>query len=304
MFPGQGAQREGMLHLLPVHTEVARTLAQTNAILGSDCLLLDQPQALLSTYAVQLCLLIAGVATARVFAAEGVIPAQVAGLSIGAFPAAVAAGVLDYTDAVRLVQLRATMMADTYPTGYGMAAVSGLERAALEALIARVHGKQQPVYLANLNGPRQLVIAGSKPAMAKVLALALAAGATRAKPLDVSVPSHCELFDGAARRMQQAIAEVSAQRPQSTYLSASVARALFDPLRIKQDLAANMATQVHWSDTLRLAWERGARLAIEMPGGTVLKNLASSQWSEGLALSCDDARFDTLVALCQREQHS
>lgn len=302
MFPGQGAQREGMLHMLPDHAEVSRTLAQTNAVLGSDCLLLDQPQALLSTYAVQLCLLIAGVAMARVFAAQGIVPTQVAGLSIGAFPAAVAAGVLDYADAVRLVQLRATLMAQAYPTGYGMAAVSGLERGPLEALIAQVHGREQPVYLANLNGPRQLVIAGSDSALAQVLALALSAGATRAKPLAVSVPSHCELFDSAAQRMQQAIATVPAQRPQITYLSASLARAVFDPLRIKQDLAANMATQVHWSDTLRLAWERGTRLAIEMPGGTVLKNLASSQWSEGLSLSCDDTRLDNLVALCQREQ--
>ena len=138
--------------------------------------------------------------------------------------------------------------------------------------------------------------------MARVLALALAAGATRAKALAVTVPSHCPLFDAAAQRMQEAMAKVSAQRPQLTYLSASVARALFDPLRIKQDLAANMATQVHWSETLRLAWERGARLAIEMPGGTVLKNLAASQWSEGLALACDEARLDNLVALCERER--
>lgn len=304
MFPGQGAQRDGMLHALPIHTEVTRTLVETTAVLGSDCLLLDQPQALLSTYAVQLCLLIAGVAMARVFAAEGIVPDQVAGLSIGAFPAAVVAGVLDYGDAVRLVQQRATMMAQAYPTGYGMAAISGLDCEQLDALIAQVFDPHDPVYLANLNGPRQLVIAGSQSSMASVLALALLAGATRAQPLAVTVPSHCALFDAEAQRLQQAIAVVPAQQPQLTYLSANLARALFDPLRIKQDLAANMATQVHWFETMRLAWERGARLAIEMPGGTVLKNLVASQWSEGLALACDDLRLDTLVALCHKEQKS
>lgn len=302
MFPGQGAQRAGMLHALPVHAEVTRTLTQTNLVLGSDCLLLDEPEALLSTYAVQLCLLISGVAMARVFAAAGIVPTQVAGLSIGAFPAAVVAGVLDYADAVRLVQQRATMMTEAYPTGYGMAAVTGLERNQLEALIAQVHAHDEPVYLANLNGPRQLVIAGHQSGLARVLALALNAGATRAKSLAVTVPSHCPLFNDCAQRMREAMAEVPAQRPQLAYLSASVARVLFDPLRIKQDLAANMATQVHWSETLRLAWERGARLAIEMPGGSVLKNLATSQWIEGLALSCDDTRLDSIVALCEREK--
>ena len=125
-FPGQGAQKPGMLHTLPDHPETARTLAEATAALGRDVLALDDAAALRSTVAVQLVLLVAGVAFARVLAAEGAAPGMVAGLSIGAWPAAVVAGVLDFADAVRLVELRARLMEDAYPSGYGMTAIGVL----------------------------------------------------------------------------------------------------------------------------------------------------------------------------------
>lgn len=302
MFPGQGAQRPGMLHTLPQDTEVIRTLDETAAVLGSDPLLLDTASALTSTCAVQLCLLIAGVAMVRVFLANNAAPDMVAGLSIGAYPAAVIAGALDYADAVRLVQRRGELMEHAYPHGYGMAAISGLDRYQLAMLIAGIHSTATPVYLANLNGPRQMVISGTEAALQSVMTLALASGATRTVRLDVSVPSHCELFDAAALDMQGAFSAVTMRRPRLTYLSASAARALFDPALIANDLASNMARQVHWSDTARLAWERGARLAVEMPSGTVLSNLTTPFFTEGLALACDDNRIDTLLALIARER--
>jgi len=301
MFPGQGAQRPGMLHSLMTHPAVVQTLEETSQVLGIDCLELDSAVSLDSTIAVQLCLLIAGVAMARVLAAHQIVPDMVAGLSIGAYPAAVTAGVLDYPDAVRLVQRRAQLMELAYPAGYGMAAITGLQRFELEALIDRVHGAHNPVYLANLNAPTQMVISGSTAAIDQVMALALQHGAGKAQRLAVAVPSHCPLFDAASHAMDAEFAAVTAQRPSLIYLSASAARALHDPAKIKHDLAWNMATQVHWTDTLRLAWERGARLAIEMPAGSVLTNLASAQWNEGLALSCDDSRLDTVLTLARRE---
>ena len=184
-FPGQGAQKAGMLHRLPPHPEVARTLDETRAALGADALSLDTEQALASTVAVQLCLLIAGVAMARVFAAHGARPDMVAGLSIGAYPAAVTAGALEYADAVRLVARRARLMENAYPEGYGMAAVIGLDRRQLEPLIAAVHAASQPVYLANVNAATQLVIAGANDALQAVMRLALQAGALRAEKLAV-----------------------------------------------------------------------------------------------------------------------
>ncbi len=295
-FPGQGAQKPGMLHTLPVHAETDRTLAEATAALGRDVLALDTADALRSTVSVQLALLVAGVATAHVLAAHGAAPQMVAGLSIGAWPAAVVAGVLEFADALRLVELRARLMEDAYPSGYGMTAIGGLARQQLEPLLAQVHGPDTPVYLANLNAPRQLVIAGSAPALDAVAALALAHGAHRAERLAVPVPSHCPLLDEQARTLACACDQVARTRPRITYVSGSAARALFDGDRIMADLAANMARPVLWADTLRHAWERGARVALEMPSGSVLTRLAQeADFGAGTALCADGNRLDTLV---------
>ncbi|MBA5606069.1 malonate decarboxylase subunit epsilon [Duganella sp. FT3S] len=300
-FPGQGAQKPGMLHALPDHPETARTLAETAAVLEGDPLALDSADALQSTVATQLSLLVAGVAMARVLAAHGAVPDMVAGLSIGAYPAAVTAGVIGYADAVRLVERRAQLMEQGYPHGYGMWAISGLDQGQLEGVIARIHGAATPVYLANLNAPRQQVIAGADAALQQAGALALEAGATRAERLAVGVPSHCALLDRQAAAMQAAFEGVTLSRPRAVYLSGSRARALFDPLAIRDDLALNMARQVYWSDTARHAWERGARLALEMPSGAVLTGLTAPVFEDGLTLSCEGNRIDTVLALLTRE---
>jgi malonate decarboxylase epsilon subunit len=299
-FPGQGAQKPGMLHALPDHPETARTLAEASGALGREVLALDNEDALRSTVAVQLCLLVAGVAMARVLAAHAAQPQMVAGLSIGAWPAAVVAGVLPFADAVRLVELRGRLMEDAYPSGYGMAAIGGLTRQQLEPLLARVHGPATPVYLANLNAPRQIVIAGAEPAMQAVAELALSHGAQRAERLAVAVPSHCDLLDAQARALACAIDQVALARPRLTFISSSQARALFDARRIGADLAANMARPVLWADTVRHAWERGARLAIEMPSGSVLTRLTAPEFPDGVALSCEVERLDSLVAAVRR----
>lgn len=109
LFPGQGAQQVGMLHQLPDHRAVASTLKEASTVLGQDVALLDNEQALHSTVAVQLALVIAGVATARALIAEGARPAMVAGLSVGAFSAAVIAGSLDFPPALHLVRLRGVL---------------------------------------------------------------------------------------------------------------------------------------------------------------------------------------------------
>lgn len=300
-FPGQGAQRPGMLHALPDHPEVTRTFDETVAVLGHDPLRLDTIEALASTIAVQLCLLIAGVAMARTLIARDAHPDMVAGFSIGAYPAAVIAGALGYPDAVKLVARRGQLMERAYPRGYGMAAIVGLDRYQLEPLIAHTHSASTPVFLANLNAERQMVIAGSDTALHTVMQLAIEHGATKVERLAVSVPSHCALFEVAAKEMAAVLHGVTVQRPSVTYLSSSAARALFEPARIANDLAYNMARQVHWSETARLAWERGALLALEMPTGSVLTKLTAPVFSDGIAVCCDNNRIDSLLALIARE---
>lgn len=124
-FPGQGAQQPGMLQALPVAPEVRACLDEAAEVLGQDLARLDSAEALRSTRAVQLCLLIAGVASARLLLARSPVPDYVAGLSIGAYPAAVVAGALDFADALRLVALRGELMQRAYPQGYGMTTCRG-----------------------------------------------------------------------------------------------------------------------------------------------------------------------------------
>ena len=121
--------------------------------------------------------------------------------------------------------------------------------------------------------------------------------------LTVAVPSHCPLLDEQARTLACACGQVARRRPRITYISGSTARALFDGDRVMADLAANMARPVLWADTLRHAWERGARAALEMPSGSVLTRLAQeADFGAGVALCADGNRLDTLVQVAHDAQ--
>ncbi|ANE76909.1 malonate decarboxylase subunit epsilon [Dickeya solani] len=286
-FPGQGAQHVGMLRQLPSDTAV---LDEARAVLGDEVHQLDSPQALRHTRAVQLCLLITGVAWARALMERGVMPDMVSGLSIGAFPAAVIAGVLRFDDALRLVALRGDLMEQAYPQGYGLTAIMGLSQAEVETLLV-----DSGAYLANLNAERQIVIAGSDESMARVAQRALQRGASRAHRLQISVPSHCALLDAPARQLASAFASLSLSPPQCGYLSGSSARAIWQPERIADDLALNMARTVRWHEAMVAAEERDVRLAIEMPPGGVLTCLAKQAFSRSEAFSLERSGIDVVV---------
>ncbi|WP_431482926.1 malonate decarboxylase subunit epsilon [Pseudomonas solani] len=295
-FPGQGAQQVGMLHQLP--PEARACLDEASAALGEDVLALDSAEALQGTRAVQLCLLITGVACARLLLEESPVPDYVAGLSIGAYGAAVVAGALEFADALRLVALRGELMQQAYPQGFGMTAIGGLDLGTLERLIAEAEG---PVFLANINADNQQVIAGSDAAMAAVASRARGLGAGLAKRLAVSVPSHCALLEAPARELAAAFAEVQVHRPQLGYLSGTTARPIHDPERLRDDLAFNMCRVVDWHGTLRNAYERGVRLHIELPPGAVLSGLARRVFDQGTVIAFQGTRRDTLDALLRRE---
>lgn len=287
-FPGQGTQRPGMLQKLPHDSDI---MADVRALLGDETDSLDTADALKHTRAVQLCLLIAGVAWAQELESNGVQPDMVCGLSIGAFPAAVVAGVLNFADALRLVALRGDLMEQAYPQGYGLTAIMGLQLGQVEALV-----EGSGTYIANINAEQQIVIAGREEDMAEVARRALAKGAQKAKQLTVSVPSHCELLREPALRLQQAFAGVELQRPRCTYLSGSTARVLWQPEQIAEDLALNMSRTVRWRDAMVAANERDVRLAIEMPPGSVLSGLTRQAFREGITV----CREQNSVAVIQR----
>ena len=293
VFPGQGAQQPGMLHRLPLET-----VNEASEVLGEDVLLLDSAEALRATRAVQLCLLIAGVAASRQLAMTA---DYVAGLSIGAYPAAVVAGALSFSDALHLVSLRGELMQQAYPRGYGMTAIIGLDLATVEGLLAQVHGVDAPVYLANINADNQVVIAGSDDAMQAVAALAKDQGAGLAKRLAVSVPSHCPLLEGPAKTLAQAFTEVPMKTPVLGYLSGSRARPIINTDALRDDLAFNMCRVVDWRGTVQSAYERGVRLQIELPPGAVLTGLARRVFEQGTVIAFEGARLDTLQALLREE---
>ncbi|SDS53962.1 malonate decarboxylase epsilon subunit [Pseudomonas asplenii] len=300
VFPGQGAQQPGMLRRLPDVAVVRECLGEASDVLGENLGLLDTEQALASTRAVQLCLLVAGVAGARLLLENSMPPAYVAGLSIGAYPAAVVAGALDFADALRLVGLRGRLMQQAYPQGYGMTALIGLDLTAVDKLLAQVHGPGTPVYLANINADNQCVIAGSEEAMARVGAAMKQQGGV-ARRLAVSVPSHCPLLDEPAQELASAFAGIPMQVPRLGYLSGSSARLLRSAEQIRDDLAFNMCRLVDWRGTVQSAYERGVRLQIELPPGAVLTGLARRVFEQGSVMAFDGARLDSLKALLDEE---
>lgn len=289
-FPGQGTQHEGMLQNLP-----GTELAQARDVLGAEIDTLDSSEALKHTRAVQLSLLIAGVAWARELERRGVAPDIVSGLSIGAYPAAVVAGALDFADALTLVALRGDLMEQAYPHGYGLTAIMGLTLAQVESLVAG-----SGTYIANLNAETQIVIAGPDDAMADVAKRAMAKGASKAPRLAVSVPSHCELLARPAQKLVEAFSHVTLSRPRYAYLSGSTGRVLWQPERIADDLAMNMARTVRWQEAVISANEREARLAIEMPPGGILTCLTRQAAWEGESISLERSGVDVAVHLAKR----
>jgi malonate decarboxylase epsilon subunit len=301
LYPGQGAQIPGMLHQLPDRAETTWTLQEASQVLGRDVLTLDTEQALSSTVPVQLALFVSGVAATRIMHAEGVEPDVVAGLSVGAFAAAVAAGALAFKDGLSLVKLRAELMEKAYPQGYGLAAVVGLSETHLSQIVSEFNQPASPVFVGNLNAPTQFVIAGSDSGIEAVLNRAKNEGARSAKRLEVSVPSHCVLLKSVADELTSRIAKIEIKTPKAIYVSNRRARVLRDPDGIREDFATNIAYPVRWHDATTVAYERGVRFFLELPPGHTLTELASTAFPDARSIALSQMQIDSAVKLIKRQ---
>jgi malonate decarboxylase epsilon subunit len=301
LFPGQGAQTEGLLHHLPDNPEVTRTTEEASKILGLDVDGLESQGALRSTVAVQPVLVTASVATARALLAEQVHPAAVAGMSVGAFGAAVACGTLTFADALRLVRLRGYLMQTAFPSGYGLAAIEGIDEVHVEGVVDRIRTPEVPVYVSNINAPRQIVVAGSNAGLDAVVELAREQGAHRAQRLAVSVPSHCPLLQPVADRLEQLMAGVVLRPPSIPYVSNRGGRSLYDAEAIRQDLATGVAHPVRWYDALEVMRELGANLFIEMAPGHVSTRLVAELFPDARAVSIADQGLRSATFLAARQ---
>jgi malonate decarboxylase epsilon subunit len=302
LFPGQGSQTPGMLHHLLDHPVVARTLDEISEVLHSDVRNFDSEQCLKSDVSVQIALLAAGVAMGRALMEQGVQPAAVAGLSVGAFAAAVVADVLVLRDAVELVRLRAEQMIKLYPAGFGLSAIIGLIESQVAAIVKNVSSDQAPVFVGNINAPRQIVIAGANAAMDRVLDEARGQGASKAVRLHVSVPSHCALLQPVADLLAKRMSSVTLRAPQLTYVGNVNGRAMYTKEAIASDLANNIAHGVRWYDSTVVLQELGCNLFLEMPPGHVLTDLARENLSEVNSIAVDAAVLPRVLRLAQLEE--
>jgi malonate decarboxylase epsilon subunit len=295
LFPGQGAHTPGFLSRLPAHPAVQATLAEAERVLGAQSARLDSAEALGSTAAVQLSTVIAGVAMARALAAEGYLADAVAGLSVGAFAAAVACGSLNFPDALALVKLRGAAMEQAVPAGYGMTAILGISERDARALVARVSARA-PLYLASVNAPSEIVVSGSEAALEAAATQAHAAGAA-ARRLRLTTPSHCPLMESVSERLRAAMGSIALEAPRAAYVSNTRARTAREAREVAEDLIENASRTVRWHDSVTLLYELGCRSFVEIPPGAVLSNLVRDSFPEARAVALEEVPLATAAAL-------
>jgi [acyl-carrier-protein] S-malonyltransferase len=277
-FPGQGSQAVGMLDALAEsYSSVKQTFEEASDALGRDLWSLvgqGPKEDLDRTENTQPAMLAAGVAVWRVWQQSGGRPATVmAGHSLGEYAALVAAGALGFADGIRLAADRARFMQDAVPAGEGaMAAVLGLEDAQVVALCAE-QAQGAVLSAVNFNAPGQVVIAGSAAAVARAIDAAKAAGAKRALPLPVSVPSHCALMRPAAERLAERLADVALAVPSVPVIhNVNVAPAA-DVESLRRLLVEQLYSPVRWVETVTSVAAQGVTTALECGPGKVLTGL-------------------------------
>jgi len=277
VFPGQGSQSLGMLaELADRHAVVQKTFIEASSAMGEDlwALASEGPESLLNrTDHTQPLMLTAGVAAWRAWReGGGALPALMAGHSLGEYTALVAAGALDFAEAVELVRDRGRYMQAAVPEGEGaMAAVLGLDEATLAALCARsTDAVVEPV---NYNAPGQIVIAGERAAVDRTLEAAREAGAKRAVMLPMSVPSHCSLMAPAADRLAERLAGVALQAPLMPVVHNVDLSLGTNPEAIRERLVEQVRSPVRWTECIETLAGQGITQVVECGPGRVLAGL-------------------------------
>ena len=298
IFPGQGSQQVGMGAELAENYPVADAVfEEADAILGRGLrkLCFEGPEAdLKQTENTQLAILTCSIAALRVLKEHGIIPNAVAGHSLGEYSALVAAGVLDFSDALRLVHARASFMAEAGETQQGtMAAILGMETEQLQKLCETADGI---VNIANYNCPGQLVISGEVDAVNHVVSLAKAEiGARRCRPLPVSGAFHSALMAPAQQKFKSALDAVPLHSPQTDIAMNVTGEFGVDADIIRYLLFQQITHPVHWEKTLRTINNSGITQFVEVGPGKVLSGLVKRTLPESSAMNVEDLKTLSLV---------
>jgi [acyl-carrier-protein] S-malonyltransferase len=277
VFPGQGSQAVGMMQPFAETAVVRQVFEEASDVLGQDLwtLVAQGPaDALNATVNTQPVMLTAGYATYRAWlAAGGAEPALVAGHSLGEYTALVAAGVLEFKDALPLVRFRAEAMQDAVPLGTGaMAAVLGLDDDAVRKACADA-AQGEVVEAVNFNAPNQVVIAGHKAAVERGAAAAKAAGAKRAVMLPVSAPFHSSLLQPAADRLDEYMEKITFHAPRIPVVNNVDVAIVSGADDIRHALARQACRPVRWVEVIQALAREGVTDVIECGPGKVLAGL-------------------------------
>ncbi|RUO65338.1 [Acyl-carrier-protein] S-malonyltransferase [Pseudidiomarina planktonica] len=278
LFPGQGSQSVGMLaDVASEFSSIEQRYKEASDALGFDLWKLVQQgpdEELNQTHNTQPALLTASVALYDVAKEQGLVtPKFMAGHSLGEYSALVAAGALNFADAVKLVALRGEYMQQAVPAGKGaMAAVIGLDDDKV-AKACKEAAEGQIVAPVNYNSPGQVVIAGEKLAVERAAEACRQAGAKRVLPLPVSVPSHCELMRPAAEQLQEALANVELKQPQTPVINNVDVTNADSVDAIRDALVRQLYSPVRWTETINYLAQQGVEQAYEVGPGKVLSGL-------------------------------
>lgn len=277
VFPGQGSQSVGMMAAYGDAAVVRATFDEASAALGDDlwAMVAEGPADVLTqTVNTQPVMLTAGIAAWRLWLEKGgKVPAVVAGHSLGEYSALVAAGVIDFKDAVPLVRLRAAAMQEAVPLGTGaMAAVLGLDNADIVAACAEA-AQGEVVEPVNFNANGQTVIAGHKAAVERAMAACKARGAKMAKALPVSAPFHSSLIRPAADKLAARLAELTLNAPTIPVINNVDVAIEIEPARIKDALIRQAFNPVRWVETIQKMSASGVSTVAECGPGKVLAGL-------------------------------
>jgi [acyl-carrier-protein] S-malonyltransferase len=304
VLPGQGSQSVGMMKGFAADPIVQATVLEAADLAGVDYWAMvndGPPEALNLTVNTQPLMLVAGVACWRAWRVRGgPMPAWFAGHSLGEYTALVAAGALDFADAVPLVRFRAQAMQEAVPEGTGgIAAILGLDDAKLAELCAQsaTATAGEVVEPANLNSPGQVVIAGHRAAVERAMAKAKEMGAKRAVMLPMSAPSHCSLMRPAAERLRERLAQVALRKPAVPVVHNRFVAAFDDPARIREALVEQLDHPVRWIESVRFLAAQGVDRIVECGPGKVLAGLVKriAPQVETVAIQ-DSAALDAALA--------
>ena len=296
VFPGQGSQTVGMLaELAGDYPIVQETFKQASEVLGYDLWQLVQEgpaEELNKTWQTQPALLTASVAVYRVWQQKypELKPEVMAGHSLGEYSALVCASVLDFQDAVKLVELRGKLMQQAVPEGTGaMYAIIGLDNDAI--INACKQAEQGEVVSAvNFNSPGQVVIAGAKAAVERAAALCKEAGAKRALPLAVSVPSHCALMKPAADQLSVSLESITLKEAGVSVLNNVDVKNEIEADAIRNALVRQLYSPVRWTETVEKMAQNGVDVLVEVGPGKVLNGLTKRIVDSLQAVSVNDVK--------------